>query len=162
MSFKKVFGRFCPKHEIANVPKSAYKMLLIRYLLLAVSAISTQLYCFVFTASTNAIENGAILLGLGLFILYYLRNTVSTAINAVSSTVSSKCDGILAVDLAKRSMDAMSKVSGKLNFNGEYVSNSALLNNIGQYIDKYRQICQAFGSFAINLIVFFVKIKTAF
>lgn len=159
MEFKELFGfRFSPKHSLANMPKNVSKALVTRYLFLVVSAVATQLYCFMLSGATTAVENGAVILGIVLFVMYHLRTTVSDIISTFCTNVSSKLDEMLSVDLAERSMNAMSKVSGKVVVNNEYITNSVLLTNLTQYVTKYRETKQALISFAINLIVFLVSI----
>ena len=152
---KEVLSR---RYEIARLPKELSKTMAGYYLAQSVYAVVSQLYCFVLNGATNAVENGAIFWGISLYLIYTLRATVCKAIYVWVETYIFRMDEATKINVAERAVSAMAKVSGKVIYQGKYVSNSALLTNINAYIKRYRLIWQRIVQFAISFTIFLVSI----
>lgn len=155
MGLKEVLSR---RHKIARLPVPLSKIMAGYYFAYAVHTLVAQMYCFVLNGATTAVENGAVFWGIALFVLYHLRQTVCQAIAVWVETFSARLNENANIDVAERSMEAMAKVSGKVFWEGEYLSNSVLLTSIGRYIERYRLVWGALIRFAISSVIFVTTI----
>lgn len=161
MKGKEVFNLrdvFTPAHAVAKVPKNAYKAYTIFYAMLFLTFAFSHFYSFLLPLSTNAVEDGTIILGVILFLIYHLRDIVSNVLHTISRYFSQKNGEILSIDLAKKSVNITSKVSGKVIFDNKNISNSDIMTNVGQYIAKYRETCESFVNMCISLATFLVSV----
>jgi len=161
MKYKEVFNLkdvFSPAHAVAKVPKNAYKAYFIFYAMLFMTSAFSHFYSFLLPFATNAVEDGAVILGVILFLMYHLKDIASNVLYTISRYFAQKNGEILGIDLAKKSVNITSKVSGKVIFDNKNISNSAIMTNVGQYISKYRETCESFVNMCISLATFLVSV----
>lgn len=148
-------------HPVARIPRAVYKTLCLSLIISFGASAVSQLYCFLLTESTGAVQSGNVVLGIGLYLLYLLKDVLLGGVNSISSYVRTRLEEALDIDVSRKSTNIMSKVSGKVSFKGEIVSDSVLMSSVGSYIKQYRELVSQFLVLLMKFSIFlFSVVKT--
>lgn len=148
-------------HPVAKIPRTVYKLLFLSLIISFGSSAVSQLYCFLLTESTGAVQSGKVVLGIVLYLLYLLKDVLLGGVNSISNYVRTRLDEALDIDVSWKSTDIMAKVSGKVTSEGEIVSDSVLMASVGNYIKQYRELVKQFLVLLMKFSIFlFSVVKT--